>query len=140
MRLDFRLLVVDDNTRGIGIALSTLRDYLEMMGYELVPDVLTRCGPEEVGKLQEDGRKFDLVMVDYDLGPGTKEDGVDVVSALRGIMKYTGDGVLFGLPTEGSVQEDRGEGHPGSVRRRTRGPPRSAPRVGRDRDPQGRSI
>jgi len=89
MRLDFRLLVVDDNASGIGIALSSLGDYLETMGYELVPDVLSRCGPEEVGKLQEDGRKFDLLMVDYDLGPGAKEDGVDVVRALRGIMKYT---------------------------------------------------
>lgn len=89
MRLDFRLLVVDDNARGIEPVLLSLEEHLEAVGFELSRTVWTGLGVEDVSEPPGKGRKYDLVMVDYDLGQGTKGDGVDVVAALRQSMKYT---------------------------------------------------
>lgn len=89
MRLHFRLLAVDDNRRGLEAVLSSLEEHLDVVGFELVSDVRTGLSTEDVSELREMRRKFDLVMVDYDLGPEAKGDGVDVVADLRGVMKYT---------------------------------------------------
>lgn len=105
MRLHFRLLVVDDNARGIGSALASLRDYLKRMGYELVRDVRTSLDTEEVGELRKEGRKYDLVMVDYNLGPGKRRGGVGVVARLRAIMRYT-ETVFYSVSPQKDLYEE----------------------------------
>ena len=89
MKLEFRLLVVDDDPRGIETALEILRDHLRDKGFELVPkfaDDFSEYGVRDL--ITGEGRDYDLAIVDYNLGePDT--DGAVVADRLRREMQYT---------------------------------------------------
>ena len=99
MKLDFRVLVVDDDAkRSVGSALESLRDWLEERGFSLeccTPDDPSRSGLRDVVK--QEGRQFDVVMVDYDLQ--RPETGVAVVAWLRRQLRYTEMVFYSGLST-----------------------------------------
>ena len=99
MRLEFRLLVVDDDAKGsVGSALESLADWLEERGFSLdccTPDDPSQSGLRDV--VQQEGRQFDVVMVDYDLQ--RPETGVDVVAWLRRQLRYTEMVFYSGLPS-----------------------------------------
>ncbi len=88
MRLEFRLLVVDDDAKGVEASILNLEDYLRTEGFELVRDLRKRLSEEEIRSYGDrHWRQFDLVMVDYNLS--SPDNGADVVKALRGRMRFT---------------------------------------------------
>ena len=89
MKLEFRLLVVDDDPRGIETALDILRDHLPREGLRTGPGDCRRLFGRRVRELVTgEGRNFDLAIVDYNLGdPDT--DGALVADRLRRDMQYT---------------------------------------------------
>lgn len=88
MRLDFRLLVVDDEGAPT-LAVDDLRLFLLEQGFSLpepeVPEVSEKALRQLV---KREGQEFDLVIVDYRLEQAT-HDGVDVLRWFRDAMKYT---------------------------------------------------
>ena len=88
MRLDFKLLVVDDDVSGVRSAVGILEDHVGDRGFTLVKEEredLTEGALRELVRRQ--GKQFDLVMVDYKLqGRG---NGANTVERLRKEMKYT---------------------------------------------------
>lgn len=88
MRLEFRLLVVDDAPESIQPAILALRDHLVAEGFGLVRTMWSGLLGEEARSFDgEQWGQFDLVMVDHDLR--SSEDGAGVVEDLREKMKYT---------------------------------------------------
>lgn len=89
MKLEFRLLIVDDDPGSIGQAVGVLADYLESKGFSLCPRGATDFSEEALEDLtRSEGRDQDLVMVDYNLGR-TDTDGAKVAHRLRRGMEYT---------------------------------------------------
>jgi CheY-like chemotaxis protein len=81
MKLDFRLLVIDDAPEGIAGALAGLDDYLKVKGFSLHrrdADDLSELGIRNLAR--REGRDFDLVIIDYNLG---REDTNGAVAAKR---------------------------------------------------------
>ena len=64
-----------------------LGEHLEAKGFELFRTVRPGADVDDVSEPSGKGRKYDLVMVDYDLGQGT--NGADVLAGLRQSMEYT---------------------------------------------------
>jgi CheY-like chemotaxis protein len=94
MRLDFRLLVIDDEPDQIDGALTTLQDFLDTNGFGLTKVIPTDLAEGAIGKLaRHEGKNFDLAVVDFNLGGGGK-DGAILIKTLRSRMKYT-DMVFF---------------------------------------------
>ena len=89
MRLDFRLLVVDDDpTIRKGRAVKGLAKYLRKQGFTLDQKMPDDLSAETLRRLaNRGGREFDLVMVDYNLGQVHK--GTEVLRWFRSEMKYT---------------------------------------------------
>ncbi len=98
MKLVFRLLVVDDDATGsVANALESLRDWLADRGFDLEccePSDPSRKGLRAV--VQQKGKQFDMVMVDYDLQ--RSETGDDVTAWLRRQLRYTEMVFYSGLP------------------------------------------
>ena len=89
MKLQFSLLLIDDNPTTIAQSLQTLSEHLEANGFELdtlaPPDVSVNA----VNKLsRRRGKEFDLVAVDYMLG-SERFDGGQVASTIRRELQYT---------------------------------------------------
>jgi hypothetical protein len=69
MRLEFRLLVIDDIPDTTGAAVGILDDYLQSKGF-----ILNRCDAPDLSDAglrqlaRQEGRNFDLVIIDYNLG------------------------------------------------------------------------
>jgi hypothetical protein len=81
MKLDFRLLVIDDAPEGIAGALAGLDDHLKAKGFSLQrrdADDLSELGIRNIAR--KEGRDFDLVIIDYNLG---REDTNGAVAAKR---------------------------------------------------------
>lgn len=92
MRLDFRVLVVDDklvgDRRAQANAVRALRKYLDDRGFTLSPTWPSSVSMDALDALADaEGREFDLVAVDYRLGQ--KHTGADVLRSFRRKMKYT---------------------------------------------------
>lgn len=89
MRLDFRLLVIDDQPGEISDAIEMLRMDLADKGFrlqvEIAPDISVR-GIDAY--CQAGGRNFDLAIVDYRLGE-EDIDGALAASTVRRRLKYT---------------------------------------------------
>ncbi len=89
MRLEFSLLVVDDNPDNIREAIGFLDDYLGTRGFSLktekVSEDFSDKGLEEVACSK--GRNYDLVMVDFNLGQDGL-DGTHVAHRLRQKLPY----------------------------------------------------
>lgn len=89
MKLDFHILVVDDDPGSVEEALGVLSDYLEQKGFFLEQSTPDELNKKAIRHLARDGgRNLDLVIVDYNLG---LEDltGADVAELLRRQLPYT---------------------------------------------------
>lgn len=91
MKLAFQLLVVDDQPDAVNNAIGNLEDYLGKKGFDLEqnkPPALS--GPDWDAFLNQDrnqGRSYDLVMVDYNLSQS--EMGDVAAKRLRTALHYT---------------------------------------------------
>ena len=89
MRLDFRLLVIDDNPTSVESAVGTLDDHLSERGFRLLrrdAKDLSASGLRELAK--NEGRDYDLVMIDYNLGR-EDTDGARAAASMRRQLPYT---------------------------------------------------
>lgn len=89
MRLDFRILWVDDQPDHIHSFADTLRDKLLDQGFDL--DVVEMLSLDQVENnlgehVHDDG--IDLVLVDFDLGGGKEESGEHVLKKIRSTFSY----------------------------------------------------
>ena len=90
MKLEFRLLVVDDYPDGIGQAIESLKEYLEAEGFSLDYETQTDFSEEGLSDLTKlDGKNYDLVMVDYNLGQPDIINGAGAAGELRRELPYT---------------------------------------------------
>ena len=89
MKLEFSLLVYDDTPRSILQAVETLREHLDEKGFDLKTEYPTVFSEETVRDLSRNqGKEYDLVAVDYNLGQGDF-DGSSIASILRRELEYT---------------------------------------------------
>ena len=89
MKLEFFLLVIDDFPDGVGQAIRTLQDHLDNKGFTLNSTCASELSPQRLNELtQEEGRNYDLVMIDYNLG-SEEFDGAEAVLHLRNHLRYT---------------------------------------------------
>ena len=89
MKLNFTLLLVDDIPDSMDQAIKFLREHLDVKGFTLdtrIADELTEQSLQTLA--QSDGRDYDLVMVDYNLGGG-EITGADAARRLRQELPYT---------------------------------------------------
>ena len=89
MKLEFRLLIVDDDPSGIREAIGILEDYLENEGFSMsrrIVDDFSNQGLRNLARLE--GKNYDLVMIDYNLGQ-TDTDGAVAALRLRRDLQYT---------------------------------------------------
>lgn len=94
MKLEFSLLVVDDQPENINQAIQDLEEHLQAKGFSLKKEIVKKPTEQRIQELgQSAGRDYDLVMVDYKLGEGT-EDGAVVARRLRQLLPYV-DMVFF---------------------------------------------
>ena len=83
------LLVVDDRPDSIEQAINTLRDHLEEKGFDLNQETETVVSDENLQHLARlQGRNYDLVVIDYNLGTDTR-NGAEVARRLRRRLPYT---------------------------------------------------
>ena len=88
MRLEFVLLVIDDAPDNIEQAISILDDHLTAKGFSLKQEVAVDLSEQGVRELARDqGRNYDLVMVDYNLGQDGR-NGALVAQQLRRELSY----------------------------------------------------
>ena len=89
MKLEFKLLAVDDEPDNLQQALENLRDHLDTIGFKLqvtkVEDV-TQLPSVDLGG--REGKNYDLVMIDYNLGQ-TSTNGAAIAGQIRGTLRYT---------------------------------------------------
>ena len=89
MKLDFSLLIVDDEADSYRQAIIALKDHLEVKGFFLQVDPVTDFSKENLTQLTEqEGKNFDLVAIDYDLGTRST-DGAKIAHKLRQSLPYT---------------------------------------------------
>ena len=89
MKLEFKLLIVDDQPDSIGEAVGILSDHLETKGFtleEIYADDYSKSGIQQLTRNQ--GKDYDLVIVDYRLGSDII-DGAIAASQLRRDLRYT---------------------------------------------------
>lgn len=89
MKLEFKLLIVDDQPDSIGEAVGILSDHLETKGFTLEENHVTdfsETGIRELTRYQ--GKDYDLVIVDYRLG-SENYDGAIAARQLRQDLRYT---------------------------------------------------
>ena len=89
MKLEFQLLVVDDDPGSLNQTVELLRDHLISNGFSLQCHYARDLSEEGLKKLARDsGRNFDLVAVDYNLGR-QDIDGALAAARLRTALRYT---------------------------------------------------
>ncbi|MGO4722927.1 MULTISPECIES: hypothetical protein [unclassified Inquilinus] len=89
MKLEFQLLVVDDNPSSIQNSVALLRDHLEVNGFSLKCHNAADLSPKGMRTLAlKDGRNFNLVAVDFNLGR-SDIDGAGAAAKLRKGLRYT---------------------------------------------------
>ena len=102
MTLDFVLLIVDDAPDLLQEALQTLREYLDERGFSLDDQEATDFSEEGLEALAgTQGSNYDLVMVDYHLGP-PDENGAIAARRLRSSLQYT-DMVFYSSDPEAEL-------------------------------------
>ena len=88
MKLEFKLLAVDDEPDNLQQALASLTDHLEMIGFKLkvttVEDVTRLPSVDLEGR---EGKNYDLVMIDYNLGQTST--GAEIARDIRSTLRYT---------------------------------------------------
>lgn len=89
MKLDFFLLIVDDNPNSLNQAILALKEYLETKGFTLNQVLCENFSEKNLREVaMKKGRNFDLVIVDYDLD-AKATDGAKVAQKLRTNLPYT---------------------------------------------------
>lgn len=89
MKLDFRMLQLDDNPNSIESALLILDDYLKARGFDLSIEAPKDLSGKAIKRLaQRKGKEFDLVIIDFNLGLDNVT-GADLASNLRYQLPYT---------------------------------------------------
>ena len=108
MKLEFRLLIVDDAPDSIRESIDSLEDHLESKGFSLnrrIANDLSDNGLRDLAR--EEGKNYDLVIVDYNLGRADT-DGAAGAARLRRELQYT-DMVFYssdpGLNLHGKLAE-----------------------------------
>ena len=111
MKLEFQLLVVDDDPDGIEQAIETLNDDLITKGFVLDRRIVKDASEERLREITRTrGKEYDLVMIDYKLGE-SEIDGAVAAQRLRRSLPYTdmvfysslSETELFGKLAEHSV-------------------------------------
>ena len=87
MKLAFQLLVVDDQPDTVGNAISNLEDYLDEKGFDLAQTEPPALSGSDWDTFLNQGRSYDLVMVDYNLSQS--EMGDIAAKKLRAALPYT---------------------------------------------------
>lgn len=104
MRLEFRLLVVDDNPDQLDASLQALAGYLQSKGFKLATTFPKDLSENTIGDLAKlEGKNFDLALVDFSLGD-SKRDGADAIRTLRTRMRYT-DIVFFSSDPKNTLRQ-----------------------------------
>lgn len=89
MKLEFKLLIVDDEPDNIKSAIGLLSDHLESKGFTLDDSIATDLSEKGLEKLaRTEGKNYDLVMVDYGLGR-PDIDGAKAAHRFRTNLPYT---------------------------------------------------
>jgi len=89
MKLEFRLLVIDDEPGGVDAAVAGLGDFLGARGFSLNrknADDLSEQGIRDLAR--QEGRDYDLVMIDYNLGRADT-NGAAAAKRMRTQLPYT---------------------------------------------------
>lgn len=108
MKLQFSLLLIDDNPDSVMQAEETLRDHLEENGFELATETPSNLSVSRIRTLSRNrGREFDLVAVDYMLGTD-QFDGGEVAATIRRELKYT-DMVFYSSDASLNLHEELGK-------------------------------
>lgn len=88
MKLNFKLLVVDDTEGSAQAAIRSLSAHLERLGFTLTAEFAKDLSATGIRTLtRNSGRDFDLVIIDYNLGGGI--DGSDAALVMRRGLPYT---------------------------------------------------
>ena len=104
MKLQFSLLLIDDNPDSIEQSLRTLSEHLDDKGFELAPETPRDISVDSVRELSRNqGKEFDLVAVDYMLGTESF-DGGDVAFTIRQELQYT-DMIFYSSNTALNLHE-----------------------------------
>ena len=108
MKLEFRLLIVDDAPDSIRESIDSLDDHLESKGFSLNRCIANNLSDKGLRDLaREEGKNYDLVIVDYNLGRADT-DGAAAATRLRRELQYT-DMVFYssdpGLNLHGKLAE-----------------------------------
>lgn len=89
MRLDFNVLVIDDQPNGIKGAIENLKQHVEEEGFRLavknatsLDEAVTMIGDHVLADV------VDLVLVDYDLGTGSGGGGDEALSHIKTAMPF----------------------------------------------------
>lgn len=89
MKLEFNLLMIDDNPQYMDGSIGILRDYLDSVGFSLNVTNVQVVSEGEIRKVMRDnGRDFDLVIVDFNLG-NPAYNGANAAQRLRRGLNYT---------------------------------------------------
>ena len=89
MKLEFSLLIADDNPDSLGQAIEILRDYLNSKGFDLIVEELDNFSNQALQDItKRKGKNYDLVVIDYNLGQ-EHPDGAQVAQKLRQELPYT---------------------------------------------------
>lgn len=119
MKLDFRLLVIDDQPGEIGDAIEMLRMDLEEKGFRLTVTVAEDISVKGIDDFcRAEGRNIDLAMVDYRLGE-EDIDGALAASTVRRRLKYT-DIIFYSTSSKDELAQQIG-GHVDGVFLASRG-------------------
>lgn len=105
MRLDFKLLVIDDNPTSVESAVGELADHLEARGFHLrrhnAPD-LSAAGLKKLAR--QEGRDYDLVIIDYNLGR-SDTNGAIAAARMRSQLPYT-DIIFYSTDPNADLYEE----------------------------------
>lgn len=89
MKLEFKLLIVDDQPDSIGEAVGFLSDHLETKGFTLEESHVADFAETGIRQLTHNqGKEYDLVIVDYHLDSDIT-DGAIAARQLRQDLRYT---------------------------------------------------
>lgn len=106
MKLEFRLLVIDDEPDGVREAVTVLREHLVSKGLTLDrQDAADRSRAGLRTLARQEGREYDLVMIDYKLGEASELNGAEAAYELRRELRYTDMVFYSGVPTQTLRQE-----------------------------------
>ena len=105
MKLNFSLLIVDNQPENINQAIRALEDHLKDKGFLLNKEIEKEPTEQRIQQLAcLEGKNYDLVMVDYKLGEEMR-NGAQVALQLRRLMPYVDMVFYSGAPVQELLAE-----------------------------------